>query len=106
MKVYLIRAGKTEFYKIGVSKNPKTRVDQLQTGHNETLLLVNSFETKYGFKTENFVHRKYASQNVQLEWFELTDEQVKRFKEYCEQAEATFLLLEEQNTYLQDKNFF
>lgn len=104
MKIYLIQAGTTPFYKIGVSKDPCSRCQQLQTGHQETLILVKTYPVKFDFKTENFVHKKYASQNLQLEWFELTEEQVNKFEEYCKQGESIFQLLENQNTYIQDRS--
>lgn len=103
MKIYLIQQQNTNFYKIGVSNDPQRRVNDLQTGNQETLILVKSIPVNYNFKTENALHKRYASQNLQLEWFELTKEQVDKFEDYCRQIEANFLLLEEQNTYLQDR---
>lgn len=104
MQVYLVQQQNSKLYKIGVTSKPVLeRISELQTGNPETLLLVNSFKTSYGFQLENLVHRKFASQNVQLEWFELTDEQANSFLDVCKVGEANLLLLKEENTYLQDR---
>ena len=57
--VYLIMATESGRYKIGVSKNPTKRIKQLQTGSNEELRLVESFETKFPHKIEKALHNKY-----------------------------------------------
>lgn len=102
MKVYLIQAGTTNFYKIGVSKNPTARREQLQTGHNETLILIKQFETKYSYKLESYLHQCFRSKNTQLEWFELDEVDVNNFDLYCSTGESNFDLLFRENTYLQD----
>jgi hypothetical protein len=105
MIIYLVRQQNSNLYKIGVTGQLVTeRINQLQTANPETLILVNTFETKHDYTLETYVHRRYASQNVQLEWFELTDEQVKEFTAICQQGEANFNLLQEENTYLQDRS--
>ena len=103
MEVYLIQQQNSNLYKIGVSKSPKKRLNELQTANAETLILVGSFKTKHGFQLESFLHRKYADHNVQLEWFELDTITVATFKVHCQQGEDMFDLLLEQNTYIQDK---
>lgn len=103
MEVYLIKQQSANLYKIGISKDPKSRLDQLQTANPDTLELVSTFKTKHGFQLETFVHRKFSDANVQLEWFELTEEEVKEFIPTCQQGESNFDLLQEENTYLQDR---
>lgn len=103
MEVYLIKQQNTNLYKIGISKDPKVRLNQLQTANPETLELVFVFKTKYDFQLENYVHRKFSDANVQLEWFELTEAEVKEFIPICKVGEANFDLLKEENTYLQDR---
>jgi hypothetical protein len=104
MNVYLLRAGTTNFYKIGVSKNTETRVNQLQTGHNETLLLVHQFKTKHDYQLEGYLHRRFTDKNVQLEWFELDKTDVDGFLTACAQGESNFDIVLSENTYVQDKN--
>lgn len=103
MEVYLIKQQNTNLYKIGISKDPKTRLNQLQTANADTLQLISTFKTKHGFQLETFVQRKYSDANVQLEWFELTEAEVKQFIPVCKQGESNFDLLLENNTYLQDR---
>jgi hypothetical protein len=104
MKVYLIKKEEGNMYKIGVSNNPKKRLQELQTGNPDTLTLVETYNTIHNFKLENFLHRTYSDKNVQLEWFELTTEDVKSFISNCEKGENIFNLLEQQNTYIIDRN--
>lgn len=80
MQVYLIQQQNSTLYKIGVSKNPLKRVNELQTANAETLILIKQFPTKHGFQLENYLHRRYTNKNIQLEWFELSEEDVKNFE--------------------------
>jgi len=67
--IYLIRASGSDFYKIGVSGNPKKRLERLQIGcpHGLELiaeLLVDSPELK-----EYELHKRWNRHLVRGEWF-------------------------------------
>ena len=69
--VYLIRSEETGMYKVGVSKHPKKRIKQLQTGNSEDLTLIHSFPSHYPHKVEVALHNGYAPNKKRGEWFGL-----------------------------------
>jgi len=104
MKIYLINQINTNKYKIGVTKNNVSlRVKQLQTGSSESLTTITEFETNYGFKLESILHRHYDCKKTIGEWFELSEQDITTFLKTCETYENNFKIIEEQNTYYQDK---
>lgn len=103
MEVYLIQQQNSNLYKIGVSRNPKKRIDTLQTSNPETLILIKQFKTKHSFRLENYLHKRYTDKNVQLEWFELDKVDLENFEIFCNQGESNFDILLRENTYIQDK---
>lgn len=98
-KVYLIKAESSN-YKIGTSKHPSKRVKQLQTGNEETLELINSFESKYASLIETTLHRQFSHLKKCGEWFDLSLEDEINFIENCKKLEKNFSLLDN------DENFF
>ncbi len=72
--VYMIRCGdgKKPKVKIGVSKNPDTRIKTLQTGNHEKLAIVMTIKCnsrKHAFLVEKTIHNSLSNQNVMGEWF-------------------------------------
>lgn len=105
-EVYLIQLGQTELYKIGVSKNSKKRVKQLQTGCPYILTLAHVHETVRPYKVETILHsgmsaKKYSPtflddfNLLEGEWFTLTPADVLSFKEKCVTIENTLNMLKE-----------
>ena len=69
-KLYLIKCG--EFYKIGVSSNPKNRIDELQTGAPQKLKLLDTVQVDGSvYALESYIHRLYEDKNSHGEWFKL-----------------------------------
>jgi hypothetical protein len=95
-KVYLIKA-ESSIYKIGTSKHPEKRIRQLQTGNQEKLELINTFESKYATLLESTLHQKYAHLKENGEWYGLSLEDEVKFIENCEKTEANFVVLKENN---------
>jgi hypothetical protein len=58
--------------KIGYSRNPRARLDGLQTGHADKLRLVRSIEGTEA--TERFLHTQFAHLRLQGEWFTFCQE--------------------------------
>jgi hypothetical protein len=105
-EVYLIQLGHTELYKIGVSKNSKKRVKQLQTGCPYILTLAHVHKTSRPYKVETILHHGIKSKkfsptflddfnSLEGEWFTLTPADVLAFKEKCANIENTLNLLKE-----------
>ena len=67
--VYAIRSG--DFVKFGISKNPKDRLDYLQTGNPIRLQLVGS--VRGGRRLEKKIHKYLASHRASGEWFKIDE---------------------------------
>lgn len=105
MKIYLINETGSNRYKIGVTKNNiEYRIEQLQTANSAELGLIKEFDTRFGFKLEAALHRRYKAKQTLGEWFELDSLDINNFLDNCQRIEDNFQLLQEQNTYLQDKD--
>jgi len=95
MFVYLIATREIcPKYKIGRSKDPESRIKQLQTASNVELELVYKFKSKYPTVLEKVLHNCYRSSNMINEWFELNQTEVDNFLKTCEKHEKSFLVLE------------
>lgn len=95
--VYLLAdSGQDNLYKIGVTRGKiEKRIKQLQTGNGNEIFLVNSYETKYPFFLERFLHLQYCPHQKIGEWFELKDEAIFNFKRTCEVIEENAKALED-----------
>jgi hypothetical protein len=72
MAVYMIRAGANGPVKIGFGTNATRRVDELQTGHAETLTVLRLIDGDRAF--ESALHRHFAPLRLRGEWFAYADE--------------------------------
>lgn len=100
MKIYLIKQENTSFYKIGCTKRKiNERIKELQTGNGSNLILIHEFKTKYGFKLENLLHFHFKQKKVNLEWFELTKEDVDNFLTICNKYENNFISLNDNHFF-------
>lgn len=103
-EVYLIQLGQTELYKIGVSKNSKKRIKQLQTGSPYSLTLISVYKTVRPYKLERILHSKMSSRKYSPnfdadfdlltgEWFNLSVKDVLGFLDSCKKIEDSIDLL-------------
>ena len=106
--VYLINIERTDLYKIGITrKTIKERMKSLQTGSPFKLFIIDFYETDMCQKIEtilhrNFKHKKYVSEdfeNLIGEWFQLTFEDVKDFREKCQKIEDNVNYLKVNSTF-------
>ncbi len=76
--VYLIHMRTTTFYKIGMSHDPVTRLQTLQTGNPRALYLINVKAVQDMRSAEMALHRRFETHRVPdvhtREWFDLNDE--------------------------------
>ena len=94
--VYLICDPQQNRYKVGVTKGTiEHRIDELQTGNSTELHITNYHETNYPFRVEKMMHSKLQQYRVHGEWFELPDDVVFKFKEYCNKCEETIEALKD-----------
>ena len=100
--VYIIRRTRDGLYKIGVSKNPKQRIQQLKTGVPD-LEVINIIKTDHARELERIIHDKYASVRVgKSEWFDIdisADFDLYTFREWYEK-ESEINLYEESDQEL------
>lgn len=76
--VYIIRCGRSQAFKVGVSKNPQRRLAQLQTGCPSRLSIVFHQPVRDAWAVESTVHATLRSHgaHVMNEWFKLSDDEV------------------------------
>jgi len=91
--IYLIQSLENSCYKIGVSKHPKKRVSQLQTGNSSQLKLVESYQSEHAHLIERALQRRYAHLNKEGEWFEMSISNEVSFIEECRQIEKNIVFL-------------
>lgn len=65
--VYFIQCGESGPIKIGIAKDPASRLSGLQTGHHETLHL--RAITEGGAEKEKAYHAQFAAHHARGEWF-------------------------------------
>lgn len=95
MYVYLIRCSDNNFYKIGISKNVKTRLKQIQTTSPDNVFIVHTYESKYAFKIEKALHNFFKSYHKNNEWFELSLIEELKFLDMCSSIEKNLIHLEQ-----------
>lgn len=74
--LYLIRDSESS-YKIGSTKNPQSRLRELQVGSCRKLVIVWSIQTELAVWIEGYLHWKFRSQWILGEWFALNAEEVR-----------------------------
>ena len=92
--VYLIR-GNDSNYKIGIAKNPKQRLKQLQTGNSDKLTLIETYESEFASKIESALHHWYGHARSEGEWFDLSIEVELDFVRKCKQINESMRVLTE-----------
>lgn len=103
MQVYIFEAEEKGIYKVGVSKNAKKRLKEVQTGCPFKLKIKETFDSKYAYKIESNLHRVLKSKkepSFELEddfigeWFKIDEEFLLSFKKICETSHKAFSSLE------------
>ena len=91
--IYLIQSIENGYYKIGVSKHPKKRVKQLQTGNSSELKLIESYQSEHAHKVERTLQRRYAYLKKEGEWFDLSIKEDVSFLSDCQRIEESINVL-------------
>jgi hypothetical protein len=81
-KVYLLTDG--FYYKIGIAKNVKNRINKLQIGNPHKIREVFSYEQNNALKIEKVLHKKFKRKQMNGEWFDLNISDVQIIKNYLE----------------------
>ena len=88
--VYLVgNRSEKNCFKIGMSKNEdkSRRLKQLQTGANDELYYLHTFDTNTPFKLEQMLHNHYKFNKVINEWYVMNSEDIKEFMPLCEEKQ-------------------
>ena len=86
------------YVKIGFSKNLSKRLKSLETASPTGIDIIQVYYSKSARKIEQHLHRKYSSKQTNLEWFELSHEDLVDIMFYIEE------LLSKEAEYKNKKN--
>jgi hypothetical protein len=90
--VYLIR-GNDGRYKIGIAKDPKQRIRQLQTGNPDSMKLIEIYQSENAFKIETALHNRFSHVRQSGEWFDLSVTEEVKFIEMCRSIDESIQFL-------------
>jgi hypothetical protein len=94
MFVYLLTNDFVQF-KIGISKNVKKRIKQLQTGNGQEINLIKSYKSEKFYRNiETALHNTYIHKKIKNEWFSLDIDDVNNFENTCKSIENNLIFLE------------
>ena len=75
--VYLVRFGKTDYYKIGHTNDIDRRINvEIAPKMPEEPEIIHTIKTKDRFKLESELHKRYADKRKNGEWFELSQDDI------------------------------
>lgn len=83
--LYLIQHKEiTEYTKIGYTTDIEKRIKSLQTASPTGINLIYLVESDYAYKMEQSLHNQYSHKNSNLEWFKLSDNDIKTIINWIE----------------------
>ena len=91
--VYLIQSLEDGYYKIGVSKHPQKRIEQLQTGNSSELKLVEIFQSEQAHKIEKILQNRLTPFRKVGEWFDMPMVSIANFGRECQNIEEMIAFL-------------
>ena len=105
--IYLISAflGEERLYKIGITKRKvEKRIKELQTGNPAEFNIENVYVAdNYAVNIEKNLHRYFREKKINGEWFYLDQDDIDQFTELCEMYYETFDLVQNNNTYIEER---
>lgn len=81
--VYILAVQESNLYKIGITKDLKKRLSQLQTSNPYEFYLINFFITTRNKELENLLHKAFKKNKYKREWFKLEEKEI---SEVCKLA--------------------
>lgn len=105
MVIYLIcsELNNEKVYKIGFTKRDiNKRIKEFKTGNAGDIEIISTFESKWASKIESHWHISKQNNNINGEWFRLSDDDVKNFIPICQNIHNNFELLNKHNTWVID----
>ena len=86
--IYLMHGLGTEWYKIGLSKNPSVRAQSLGTKSPFQIEILKTYKTKNMKPEEEYWHERFSSKRTEGEWFTLNDADILEFVRYGEERDG------------------
>lgn len=80
-------------YKIGYSKHPPQRMDEVKTGNDGIMKILYTFSGEHERKIERALQRFYSHNNTRREWFSLDIKEVVNFLPLCKKTEENIKLI-------------
>lgn len=109
---YLIGNKNKSIFKIGYTKDLKTRLTGVQVGCPYKVEMIYAYPSDYATKIEGVMHRHFMSskedqdgEELQGEWFCLDPIQVGSFLDECKKVDDQIKMLKENSTIDIDKFF-
>jgi hypothetical protein len=94
-------------YKIGYTKrDPKKRLKELKTGNASDLSVIETFQSKWGTQIEARLHNIFDDKKISGEWFKLSDEDIKNFKNLCQLMHNNLELLADKSIHFQSTTIY
>lgn len=93
--VYLIQSLEEGYYKIGVSKHPNKRINELNTGNSSQLKLIETYKSEFANQIEKTMQRKYHYLKKNGEWFNISVSIETTFIEECKFIEKNLIILKD-----------
>lgn len=90
--IYLVRATRTSFYKIGMSKDPYKRLQSLQTGTPFELVIINRIYTFDCLALEKALHEYYQAYWMRGEWFDMPQSEIENFAKVANELDQNIEL--------------
>ncbi|MGL5064255.1 MAG: GIY-YIG nuclease family protein [Microcoleus sp.] len=84
--IYVLKAEKSPYSKIGFTQNPKQRLKQIQAASGSVVSFVYLKESNDVVALEAKLHDLFKEKRVTGEWFELTSEDIEQIRFYCNAA--------------------
>jgi predicted transcriptional regulator len=85
-QVYIVRADKTDTYKIGVSTQFNQRLKVLSKECGQRLKPVVLIDSNNIYELEVCLHKMFAHKRLHGEWFSLEPHDIKAIQEYCDRS--------------------
>tara|TARA_R110001592_G_scaffold128057_4_gene340084 strand:- start:1393 stop:1686 length:294 start_codon:yes stop_codon:yes gene_type:complete len=79
-----------EFTKIGITKNLKRRLRELNCGVSNDLIVIKTFDLEHYKKIERFLQNLYITYKVRGEWFNLSEEMLEDIYDRVELLDINF----------------
>ena len=78
--VYIIKFQNTDKYKIGITKNLKSRISQFSTGNPDNIIIEYFIATKHYKSLEKHFHNIFKNNKMKGEWFKFTTKDLQELK--------------------------